>query len=450
MSHSDAGEPGAPAGEFKVAPTPRHRLLAGASLALLALGLCALAAGLARSLPEVLVPLATAVLAGVALWQAVRRREAGRAVWACIGTVAVAGTIVAMVVLGVDYPLLLAGAALVAAGAASSGPALSWIDRPRRRLVGRCREPVLFVNPQSGDGTAERTGLVGRAEAAGVRVVLLDGDRELVDLAREALDDGADALGVAGGDGTMAVVAAAAAEAGVPFVCVPAGTRNHFAMDLGLDREDPVAALEAFGPAVQRRVDLGWVGERPFVNNVSIGLYGEAVAEEDYRDQPLSSALSAAADLLGPDGSPLDLSFVDCDGEHHEAAIVLHVSNNAHELGPGAAPTSRLRLDEGVLGVVAVVPGAGNGAAPSMLTWRCDDFSVDGDAPVAAGVDGEAAELAPPLEFRVAPGALAVRMPRGTAGISPAARRPPLTTRTVVRLARVLAGGPPEVDPAAP
>lgn len=423
-------------------------MFAVVSLTLLASGLVAVAVGLARSLPEVLVPVVTAVVAGAAAWQVVRHRETARMVWAGIGVVALIGTVVTVVVLGVEYPLLVAGGILVVAAAAVSGPALSWADRPGRRLVGRCRRPVLFVNPHSGDGTAERTGLVARAEAAGIRVVLLDGDGDLAELAVLALDDGADALGVAGGDGTMAVVAAAAAGAGVPFVCVPAGTRNHFAMDLGLDRNDPVAALAAFGPAVQRRVDLGWVGERPFVNNVSIGLYGEAVAEDDYRDQPLASALSAAADLLGPDGEPLDLGFEDAEGEHHESVMVLHVSNNPHELGPGAAPTSRLRLDEGVLGVVAVVPGLAGGAAPSLLSWRCSDFSVDGSAPVPAGVDGESAELDPPLRFRADRGALAVRMPRDAAGISPAARRPPLTTRTVVRLARVVAGRLPETEPA--
>lgn len=448
VSHSDDGHLRAAQRGFSGATDLRHRLLALVSLTLLAFGLLSVMVGLARSLPAVFAPVATAVLCGVAGWHFVRHRGPRRALWGAAGVLAAVGTVTLLVLLEVDHPLLVAGSVLVVAAAAVSGPALSWADRPRRRLVGRCRRPVLFVNPGSGGGTAERTGLVERAEARGIHVVLLDGEQDLADLAAEAVSGGADVLGVAGGDGTMAVVAAAAVRAGVPFVCVPAGTRNHFAMDVGLDREDPVAALDAFGPAVQRRVDLGWVGNRPFVNNVSIGLYGEAVAEEDYRDQPLVSALTASAELLGPEGAPLELRFEDGDGEHHEAAVVLHVSNNAHELGPGPAPTSRLRLDEGVLGVVAVVPGVVGGSAPSIVSWRCDEFDVDGDEPVAAGVDGEAAELAPPLEFRVAPGALAVRMPRGAAGISPAARRPPLTTRTVVRLVRVLTGRMPEVDPA--
>ena len=51
---------------------------------------------------------------------------------------------------------------------------------------------------------------------------------------------------MAGGDGSLAAVAAVAIERDMPFVCVPFGTRNHFARDLGLDRDDPLGALAAF------------------------------------------------------------------------------------------------------------------------------------------------------------------------------------------------------------
>ena len=99
--------------------------------------------------------------------------------------------------------------------------------------------------------------------------------------------DGADALGAAGGDGTQAIVAAAAAAHGLPYACIPAGTRNHFALDLGVGREDVVGALDALVNGGERRVDLAEVNGRVFVNNVSLGVYAEAVQKEGYRDAKL-------------------------------------------------------------------------------------------------------------------------------------------------------------------
>ncbi|CAM5646037.1 diacylglycerol/lipid kinase family protein [Streptomyces canarius] len=98
------------------------------------------------------------------------------------------------------------------------------------------------------------------------------------------MDDGADLLGVAGGDGTQALVAEVAAESGLPFLVIPAGTRNHFAMDLGLDREDPSAALEALTDGVELDVDLGYAGQRVFVNNVSFGAYAALAQDPAYRE----------------------------------------------------------------------------------------------------------------------------------------------------------------------
>ena len=84
---------------------------------------------------------------------------------------------------------------------------------------------------------------------------------------------------MAGGDGSQAIVAAAAANAGVPYACIPAGTRNHFALDLGVDRNDVVGALEAFVDGGERSVDLAEVNGRVFVNNVSLGVYADAVQQ---------------------------------------------------------------------------------------------------------------------------------------------------------------------------
>ncbi len=146
------------------------------------------------------------------------------------------------------------------------------------------RRPVLFVNPRSGGGKAAHGGIADRARASGIEVVTLTPGQDLAALAREAIAAGADAVGMAGGDGSLAVVAAAAAAHGIPFVCVPAGTRNHFALDVGVDRHDVTGALDAFTDGVERRIDLAEVNGRTFLNNVSLGIYGDAVRSPSYRD----------------------------------------------------------------------------------------------------------------------------------------------------------------------
>ena len=165
------------------------------------------------------------------------------------------------------------------------------------------RRPVLFVNPRSGGGAASRAGVAERARERGIKVVILDSGQSLARYVDEAVDQGADALGMAGGDGSLAVVAAAAAAHGLPFICVPEGTRNHFALDLGVDRHDVAGALDAFSDAVERRIDLAEVNGRVFLNNVSLGIYGEAVRQSAYRDAKLRTLVETAETVLGPVGS---------------------------------------------------------------------------------------------------------------------------------------------------
>src|SRR6185436_10689664 len=141
------------------------------------------------------------------------------------------------------------------------------------------KRAFLIMNPRSGGGKVTKFGLKEKAEALGAEVALLEGPGvvDVADLARRAVAAGADLLGVAGGDGTQALVAGIAAEHGLPFLVISAGTRNHFALDLGLDREDPAACLAALSGAVELRVDLGVINGQTFVNNASFGAYAEVV-----------------------------------------------------------------------------------------------------------------------------------------------------------------------------
>ena len=267
---------------------------------------------------------------------------------------------------------------------------------------------MLFVNPKSGGGKAERAGLAVEARSRGIEVVVLGARDSLEALARAAAADGADALGMAGGDGSLAVVATVAIAYEVPFVCVPAGTRNHFALDLGLDRHDLVGSLRAFGEAFERRVDVAEVNGRLFLNNVSLGIYGDAVRQPAYREAKARTLLETATEVLGPSAAASDLQLVDEHGREYRDPAVVLVSNNPYALDRPFLAGRRLTLEGGRLGVVVLEqprPGEPPGRA-----WTATSLEVTAPAAVDAGIDGEAVELPPPLRFGVRPAALRVRV----------------------------------------
>jgi diacylglycerol kinase family enzyme len=272
-------------------------------------------------------------------------------------------------------------------------------DRPPR--------PVLFVNPKSGGGRATRAGLAERARELGIDVIVLRPDDDLAELVEDAVAGGADVLGAAGGDGSLAVVAAVALAHDLPFVCVPAGTRNHFALDVGVDRGDLVGSLAAFTDGVERRIDVGEVNGRLFLNNVSLGIYGDAVREPTYRDAKARTLLETALQVLGPSAPADGLELVDERGRAHRDPAVVLVSNNPYSFDPPHAPGTRPTLDSGQLGVVVLDrPTPGQTSA----TWTAMQLEVTAAAPVHAGIDGEAVELSSPLRFAIRPHALRVRL----------------------------------------
>jgi diacylglycerol kinase family enzyme len=292
------------------------------------------------------------------------------------------------------------------------------------RVAEPARRPVLFINPRSGGGSAARASLVKRASERGIHALVLGPHQNLAALVSEAVADGADALGMAGGDGSLAVVAAAARARELPFVCVPAGTRNHFALDLGVDRHDLVGALDAFGDhAVERSIDVAEVNGRVFLNNVSLGIYGEAVHQTAYRDAKGQTLLETTAEVLGPTRAARELRLVDDLGREHRDPAVVLVSNNPYALDRPVAPGTRPRLDGGELGIV-VLDRPRPRADPPARVWSATHLAVDATALVQAGVDGEAAELDAPLAFVIRPGALRVRISSRHPGVSPSGRLP--------------------------
>jgi diacylglycerol kinase family enzyme len=259
----------------------------------------------------------------------------------------------------------------------------------------------LVINPQSGDDEPSADTLRAEAERLGIETRLLGADDDPAELAREAP---AGPVGMAGGDGSLAAVAGVAIENDVPFVAVPFGTRNHFARDIGLDRDDPLTALRAFEGA-ERRVDVVRVNGRLFLNNVSLGLYARLVQRREHprRRSDAFARLRALGLLLRRPGS----LGVTVDGRPAHARIVL-VANNAYKVEL-LSLGERERLDEGALHLYVA-----HGFLPR--DWeeqRGEAFTIDARAGRLAGaVDGEPEELETPLEFRVEPGALRVLLPQ--------------------------------------
>jgi diacylglycerol kinase family enzyme len=248
-------------------------------------------------------------------------------------------------------------------------------------------------------------------------------------------------------------VATVAARHDVAHVCIPAGTRNHFALDLGLDRDDVVGALDAFTDGVERRIDLARVNGRVFVNNASLGVYAKVVQSEAYRDAKLATWSEMLPDMLGPGAEPIDLEFTTPDGRPCSDAALVLVSNNPYQLTHLSGVGTRERIDGGRLGVVAArIRGAAEtsrfvalelagqaGRFPGRMSWATPEFEVRSGGAVEIGLDGEALLLDPPLRFASLPGALRVRVPRRS-GLAPAARAVALTGENLGALLRVAAG----------
>lgn len=434
----------------------RRRLWAVAALVCGALALLAVLLFTLDSVGNLVLAVAGAAVAVTGGWFFAAHRGIRRGLAAAVSVVGVVMAVLGLLWAGRLITLVVAGV-LVAMSVTSAG--LATRNRPGLTTaanlaapVPAAQHPVLLMNPWSGGGKVGRFGLERACRDRGIEpVVLTEGD-DLVQLAEAAIARGADVIGMAGGDGSQALVATVAMRHGVPHVVVPAGTRNHLALDLGLDRDDVVGALDAFAGGIPRTVDLASVNGRVFVNNVSLGLYADIVSSQAYRDAKLRTALDTLPDLLGPDADTLDLQFVDGTGVAHDTADVVLVSNNPYALRTLGGVGTRARLDSGALGVVSLtltsaadarrflaLEGAGLvDRFSGWQQWSTPRFEVRSGGPLALGVDGEALTMDPPLVFESISAAVVMLLPPHAPGRSPAARA--VTPNTVVELWNLASG----------
>ena len=408
---------------------------------------------------DALLAVALLLLASGAIWITLTRRGGARVTG---GVVALAATAGLIVVLALHWRgtlvlaallLLLALFGLCARYALARDLEKRKGSNPAAVPVGKAEAAALIMNLRSGGGKAERFNLAEEARRRGVEPIVLHPGDDLLELAEGAVDRGAEVIGMAGGDGSQALVATVAARRGVAHVCVPAGTRNHFALDLGLDRDDVVGALDAFTDGLERRVDLARVNDRVFVNNASLGVYAKVVQSDAYRDAKLETWTRMLPELLGPDAEPIDLEFTAPDGTSYDDAPLVLVSNNPYQLIHMAGAGTRAQIDTGMLGIaaarvrsaadvsklVALQLAGALGRFRGLLTFSQPEFEVRASGPVEIGLDGEALVLDPPLRFVSLPGALRVRVPR-SAGLAPAARAVSLTGANLGELLSVASG----------
>jgi diacylglycerol kinase family enzyme len=433
-----------------------HRSLRRTTAAAVALvaAACVLVLGVTVAVddfPRGLLLLLCTALVATGAWEGVLRRGWGRAAGVAIVIAALVGGLLVLGDEGYRRSLLLLGLGALIWHAAARIAFLPDVVLPPAPRPSR---PVLVINPRSGGGRAARVGLAAAARERGIDVVELHAGEDLEEIVREAVEAGADALGMAGGDGSQAVVAALAADADLPYACIPAGTRNHFALDLGVDREDVVGALDAFVDGGERTVDLAEVNGRVFVNNVSLGVYAEAVQQEGYRAAKLRTLVETMAASRASAGASQDLSWTTPGGRTLRGAAVVLVSNNQYRLSGAAGAGTRPAVDQGVLGVTVVDPPV-RGTRRRRRPWRqwvTPDFRVEATGPVPAGIDGEAVLLTSPVVFRTRPAALRARIAAHHPGASPSAIEPVgalPALRALLRIAgrRDPAQHPPSVPP---
>ena len=420
----------------------RRRLAAVVAIVLVAGVVVATAVRLANEPLRVMGELLLIVLALGSAWVALTTMHARRTIAAVVAIGAVIAWIVS-VINGDGYRVASAairiGVLVVAVALAkfALGTTVGALKRSETEgtPVPAAVRGVLFMNLRSGGGKAERFHLVDECARRGIQPVVLEPGEDWLEVVRDVVATGVDVVGMAGGDGSQAMLGTVAVEMGLPMVVVPAGTRNHLALDLGLDRDDVVGALDAYGEAVERTMDLADVSGHVFVNNVSLGLYAAVVRSAAYRDAKVDTTLATLPQVLGPQSEPFDLRFTGADGVEHRGAHIIQISNNPYGTtfrGMGSRP----RMDTHQLGVMALVLAKRGDAAAflaalasghperfgGLSSWATPTFEVMSDAPIEMGLDGETKVIDPPLRFSIRPTPVRVRLSKQAIGFSPAAR----------------------------
>jgi diacylglycerol kinase (ATP) len=290
---------------------------------------------------------------------------------------------------------------------------------------------TIIINPVAGRRArpvGERVDLArriasDRGEAVDVFVTEQPGHARA--LARAARDAGARLIVAWGGDGTVSEVATELAFSAVPFAIVPSGSGNGLARELRIPR-DPARALMAALSAAPRRIDLGEIDGRLFVNVAGIGLDAHVAArfnEAGNERRGLAGYAALTAGALAT-YTPARYAIATPDG-HVDARAVLVTIANSGQFGNGARIAPGARIDDGLLDLVVVeersrlgtlcrIPWLFSGTIDRLQNCtlrRIAEATITTGAPMTFHVDGEPIVGGTVLQVRVHPGAVSIAAP---------------------------------------
>ncbi len=289
------------------------------------------------------------------------------------------------------------------------------------------KKPYLIINPVSGNGRAIKAHIDELAEKMGIKVIMTKKGVDISESALKAVRAGADVLGISGGDGSIGAVAKIAMEHNLPIVVLPGGTRCHFARDLGLDPKRIIDSLQGFN-GLEKRIDVGDINGRIFLNNASFGLYADIVNHEEYRDNKLQVTRKVLQDIVSEKKKPYDLQFT-AGKTKIKHAILTVVGVNQYNTMSLLELGQRDQLDEGVI-QVTIVTKLNNKLVKELLSivsfkrptsrrevegisqWVGKSLVVDSKSKkLVVGVDGESEDYQTPVKIKILPGALRIYLP---------------------------------------
>ncbi|KXP03144.1 bifunctional phosphatase PAP2/diacylglycerol kinase family protein [Tsukamurella pseudospumae] len=271
---------------------------------------------------------------------------------------------------------------------------------------------VVVLNPASGDGTGTRVAEEIRSALPRAEIVELSADSDIETVAADAAER-AEFLGVAGGDGTVATLAAHAVATGKPLAVFPAGTFNHFALDIG--SETVAAVVDSIRNGRVAKVDVVWLNdEKLLLNTASIGAYPDFVeARTRYQKRRIGRATATVRAMrhVLRHSSPVTVRI-----EGRPAAVSFFFLGNSMYGAPSFVPGRRSRLDDGVLDVRYLEDGHRYAWSRLLLSWisgrirnsqvyrelQAPVVTIDADEPFRVAHDGEAGDLHTRATFRVA------------------------------------------------
>jgi YegS/Rv2252/BmrU family lipid kinase len=290
----------------------------------------------------------------------------------------------------------------------------------------------VIINPAAGVGhpilQALNSGFQDSAIEWDASITHKAGDAER--LAKQAVEDGADIVGVHGGDGSVMEVASALRGTTTPLAIFPGGTANVMSVELGIPSTDLEASIDfiAKGNYTTRQIDMGRVNDRLFLLRVGIGLEADMMksADQEFKNRfgMLAYAFSALNEMrnLTP-----TLYRVRIDGEWHEVeGISCMIANSGNVAIGGLTLSKKIDISDGLLDVVIfrsvdlasmitvsaalVSPTAEATDSPKLKHYQGREIVVETNPPQTISIDGEVVEPVT-LTASILPGAVNVIVP---------------------------------------